>query len=100
MKTKQDNLQYMTGFGNEFETEALPGALPTGQFSPQKCAYKLYAEQFSSTAFTAPRAKNRRTWTYRLRPSVAMGGDFVAVEKGLIRTAPGMDINCPPDVLR
>lgn len=100
MKTKQDNLQYMTGFGNEFETEALPGALPTGQFSPQKCAYKLYAEQFSSTAFTAPRAKNRRTWTYRLRPSVAMGGDFVAVEKGLIQTAPGMDINCPPDVLR
>ncbi|WP_323825649.1 homogentisate 1,2-dioxygenase, partial [Pseudomonas aeruginosa] len=25
-------LEYMTGFGNEFETEALPGALPIGQF--------------------------------------------------------------------
>jgi homogentisate 1,2-dioxygenase len=100
MKAKLDTLHYMTGFGNEFETEALPGALPTGQFSPQKCSYKLYAEQFSSTAFTAPRAKNRRTWMYRLRPSVAMGGDFMAIEKDLIRTAPGTDINCPPDVLR
>ena len=100
MRTKQDTLHYMTGFGNEFETEALPGALPKGQFSPQKCSYKLYAEQFSSTAFTASRAKNRRTWTYRLRPSVAMGGDFIAIDKGLIRTAPDTEINCPPDVLR
>ena len=42
-------LNYMTGFGNEFETEALPGALPIGQFSPQKVKYDLYAEQFSTT---------------------------------------------------
>ncbi len=75
-----DNLSYLTGFNNEHETEALPGALPKGQFSPQKVNYKLYAEQFSSTAFTAPRAENRRSWTYRLRPSIAMG-DF---EKELI----------------
>ncbi|ALO47398.1 homogentisate 1,2-dioxygenase [Pseudohongiella spirulinae] len=100
MKTTQNTLQYMTGFGNEFETEALSGALPTGQFSPQKCTYKLYAEQISSTAFTAPRAKNRRTWTYRMRPSVVTGGDFVAIDKGLIRTSPGTDLNCPPNVLR
>ncbi|MDY6978137.1 MAG: homogentisate 1,2-dioxygenase, partial [Pseudomonadota bacterium] len=45
-----DNLSYLTGFNNEHETEALPGALPKGQFSPQKVNYKLYAEQFSSTA--------------------------------------------------
>lgn len=100
MKAKQDTLEYMTGFGNEFETEALPGALPKGRFSPQKCSYKLYAEQFSSTAFTAPRAKNRRTWTYRLYPSVAMGGDFEAIDKGLIRTGPATELNCPPDVMR
>jgi len=100
MKAKQDTLEYMTGFGNEFETEALPGALPKGRFSPQKCSYKLYAEQFSSTAFTAPRAKNRRTWTYRLCPSVAMQGDFEAIDKGLIRTGPGTELNCPPDALR
>ena len=70
-----DELSYLSGFGNEHETEALPGALPKGQFSPQKVKYGLYAEQFNSTAFTAPRDKNRRTWTYRIRPSIAMG-DF------------------------
>ena len=48
---------YMPGFGNDFETEALPGALPQGQNSPQKCNYGLYAEQLSGTAFTAPRAR-------------------------------------------
>ena len=45
----------MPGFGNDFETEALPGALPQGQNSPQRCAYGLYAEQLSGTPFTAPR---------------------------------------------
>ena len=60
----------MPGFGNDFETEALPGALPQGQNSPQRCAYGLYAEQLSGTAFTAPRGQNERTWCYRIRPSV------------------------------
>ncbi|MGH6858430.1 MAG: homogentisate 1,2-dioxygenase, partial [Methylocella sp.] len=46
---------YMSGFGNDFETEALPGALPQGQNSPQRCPYGLYAEQLSGTPFTAPR---------------------------------------------
>ncbi|MEK6292665.1 MAG: homogentisate 1,2-dioxygenase, partial [Paraburkholderia tropica] len=59
---------YMSGFANEFATEALPGALPAAQNSPQRCAYGLYAEQLSGTAFTAPRSHNRRTWFYRIRP--------------------------------
>ncbi|MGI9378803.1 MAG: homogentisate 1,2-dioxygenase, partial [Methyloligellaceae bacterium] len=59
---------YMPGFGNDFETEALPGALPQGMNSPQKCAYGLYAEQLSGTAFTAHPPE--RTWCYRIRPSV------------------------------
>ena len=54
----------------EFATEALAGALPEGRNSPQRCAYGLYAEQFSGTAFTAPRAANRRSWLYRIRPAV------------------------------
>src|SRR5450830_564347 len=72
-------LVYQTGFANEYATEALPGALPHNQNSPQKCAYGLYAEQISGTAFTAPRHANRRSWTYRIRPaaidtqSVALG---------------------------
>jgi len=94
-----DELQYLNGFGNEHETEALPGALPVGQFSPQKCAYGLYAEQLTSTAFTAPRDSNRRSWTYRIRPSIAMG-DFSPIDKGLIRTAPITEVECPPNVMR
>lgn len=63
--------EYMSGFGNEFSTEAIPNSLPKGQNNPQQCPFGLYAEQLSGTAFTAPRAKNRRTWLYRIRPSVA-----------------------------
>ncbi|WP_448213462.1 homogentisate 1,2-dioxygenase [Colwellia sp. MEBiC06753] len=94
-----DQLTYLTGFGNEHETEALPGALPIGQFSPQKVKYGLYAEQFSSTAFTAPRDKNRRTWTYRIRPSIAMG-DFSPMDNGLVRTSPITEAVTPPNVMR
>ncbi len=60
---------YMTGFGNHFASEAVPGALPAGQNSPQKVPFGLYAEQLSGSAFTAPRHDNRRSWLYRLRPS-------------------------------
>ncbi|MBP2296548.1 homogentisate 1,2-dioxygenase [Azospirillum rugosum] len=65
-----DDLTYNSGFGNEFATEALPGALPVGRNSPQRPPYGLYAEQLSGTAFTAPRAHNRRSWLYRIRPAV------------------------------
>jgi len=64
---------YQSGFGNEFATEALPGALPVGRNSPQRCPYGLYAEQFTGSAFTAPRGHNRRSWLYRIRPAVAHG---------------------------
>ena len=60
---------YLSGFGNHFATEAVSGALPEGRNSPQRPPFGLYAEQLSGTAFTAPRAENRRSWLYRLRPS-------------------------------
>ncbi|HEY7808935.1 MAG TPA: homogentisate 1,2-dioxygenase [Allosphingosinicella sp.] len=60
---------YMSGFGNHFATEAVPGALPQGRNSPQRPPFGLYAEQLSGTAFTAPRDENRRSWLYRMRPS-------------------------------
>ena len=66
---------YMSGFGNEFATEAIAGALPVGRNSPQKVAHGLYAEQLTGTAFTAPRHANRRSWLYRIRPA-AMHGSF------------------------
>ena len=72
---------YQSGFGNEFATEALPGALPLGRNSPQRCAYGLYAEQLSGTAFTAPRGYNRRSWLYRIRPA-AQHRPFVRIDNG------------------
>jgi homogentisate 1,2-dioxygenase len=66
-------LRYQHGFGNEHSTEAVVGALPIGQNSPQQVPLGLYAEQLSATAFTAPRSHNRRSWVYRVRPSAAQG---------------------------
>ena len=77
-------LQYLDGFGNHFATEALPGALPEGRNSPQRCPYGLYAEQLSGTAFTAPRHANRRTWLYRIRPAAAQGAFRPLSHPGLV----------------
>lgn len=91
--------QTLRGFGNEHESEALPGALPEGRFSPQRPPFGLYAEQLSSTAFTAPRAKNRRTWFYRIRPSVRQG-PFKAIDNGAWTTAPLSGAPTPPEPMR
>ena len=66
-------IEYQSGFGNEFASEALPGALPIGRNSPQRVPHGLYAEQLSGTAFTAPRHSNRRSWLYRIRPGAVHG---------------------------
>ncbi len=68
--TSEEQFKYQSGFGNEFATEAVKGALPVGQNSPQRAPLGLYAEQFSGTSFTTPRLLNKRTWTYRIQPSV------------------------------
>mgnify|MGYP006194535897 CR=1 FL=1 len=85
--TRSNAPAYMTGFGNHFATEAAPGALPVGQNSPQKTPMGLYAEQLSGTAFTAPRAENRRSWLYRLRPS-AQHGPYTPFDQGRVRSGP------------
>ena len=64
-----DEFSYSSGFGNEFATEAVDGALPAGRNSPQQAPLGLYAEQLSGTAFTQPRGVNRRSWVYRILPS-------------------------------
>lgn len=78
---RQSDLRYLNGFGNEMTSEALPGALPTEQNSPQQCPYGLYAEQLSGTAFTMPRHLNRRSWLYRIRPS-SMHEPFERIDNG------------------
>lgn len=92
-------LHYQTGFGNEFATEAMAGALPEGQNSPQQPAFGLYAELVSGTPFTAPRSQNRRTWMYRIRPAAAHE-PFAEVDPGLMRSGPFDEVPAPPTQLR
>jgi len=92
------DVKYQTGFGNEFATEAVDGALPIGQNSPQKAPLGLYAEQLSGTAFTVPRAGNKRTWTYRIRPSV-MHLPFERIDNRRWQSRPD-DIDVTPNQLR
>jgi len=66
-------LKYQSGFGNEYASEAVAGALPQGRNSPQRAPLNLYTELLSGTAFTAPRHENRRSWLYRRQPSVVSG---------------------------
>ena len=92
-------VKYLSGFGNEHATEAVAGALPQGQNSPQQVAHGLYAEQVSGSAFTAPRADNLRSWQYRLRPS-AEHTPYREIGLGRIRTGPNREVPATPDRLR
>ena len=98
MTTPFEHPGYQSGFGNEFASEALAGALPAHQNSPQRAPYGLYAEQLSGTAFTAPRAHNRRSWLYRIRPS-AMHQPFSQIDNGRILSRFD-DVAAPPNQLR
>jgi len=92
------DLTYQSGFGNEFATEALPGALPVGRNSPQRAPYGLYTEQLSGTAFTAPRSHNRRSWLYRIRPA-AMHQPFQPMDNGRLLSRFD-EVPAPPNQLR
>lgn len=85
--------RYQTGFGNELQSEAVPGALPIGQNSPRQGPLGLFSELVSGTTFSAPRALNRRTYLFRIRPSV-MHGRFVQIEHPTFLTPP---LPLPPD---
>ncbi len=63
------SLEYLAGFGASLASEALPGALPKSQNTPRKGPYGLYGELVSGTPFTTARARNSRSWLYRIRPS-------------------------------
>ena len=94
------DLVYQSGFGNEFATEAVAGGLPVGQNSPQKHPLGLYAEQLSGTPFTAPRATNRRSWLYRIRPSVVHKPFTPIADQGLLRSTPFNEVPATPNQLR
>ena len=89
---------YQSGFNNEFATEALPGVLPARGNSPQRVKHGLYAEQFSGSPFTAPRHLQKRSWLYRIRPSVSHE-PFAEADPGLLRGTFD-DVPTPPTQLR
>lgn len=90
---------YMSGFGNDVATEAIKGALPDGRNSPQQPAFGLYVEQINGTAFTAPRGANKRSWMYRIRPSV-VHRPYERIDNGLIRSTPFTEVETTPNQLR
>lgn len=92
-------LQYLSGFANEFATEAVAGALPQGRNSPQRAPFGLYAELISGTAFTASRAENRRSWLYRRQPSV-VSGSYTPYEQSQWRSGAAQGVAMPPEPLR
>ncbi|HEY1801489.1 MAG TPA: homogentisate 1,2-dioxygenase [Terriglobales bacterium] len=92
-------LRYNSGFGGEFATEAVPGALPAGQNAPQHPPLGLYTEQLSGSPFTAPRHLNRRTWTYRIQPSV-VHKPYTEFNQGLLRSTPFDECVTSPNQLR
>ncbi|MDD9382138.1 homogentisate 1,2-dioxygenase [Streptomyces sp. ZAF1911] len=95
-----EGLEYLTGFGNEHSSEAVPGALPLGRNSPQRSPLGLYAEQLSGSAFTEPRSHNRRSWLYRIRPSAAHPRFTLAADNGALRSAPFTEAPADPNRLR
>jgi homogentisate 1,2-dioxygenase len=93
-------LAYQSGFGNHFESEAVVGALPREQNSPQFVPFSLYAEQLSGAAFTTPRALNAHTWMYRLDPSVKHGRAAPRAHARLQSDFAGAAATVSPDQLR
>src|SRR5271170_3015742 len=63
-------LVYQSGFGNQFSTEAVAGALPIGRNSPQRPPLGLYAGPISGPGFSGARQENPPNLNYRIRPSV------------------------------
>lgn len=93
-----ETFQYLSGFGNYFQSEAIKNSLIQGKNSPQKVPFGLYAEQLSGSAFTMPRCSNLRTWLYRILPSV-MHGEFKHYPHKLLKR-PDPNLPTPPTQMR
>jgi homogentisate 1,2-dioxygenase len=98
MTTNTDR-RYQSGFGNQFASEAVPGALPQGRNSPQQAPLGLYAELISGSAFTAPRHANQRSWVYRRQPSVVTGA-YAPYDQPFLKSGAAEGVAPPPDPLR
>jgi homogentisate 1,2-dioxygenase len=95
----EDSLNYLSGFGSHFESEAVKGALPVGRNSPQRHSMGLYPEQISGTAFTVPREQNLKSWLYRTQPA-AVTGHFELLDSHPLHTRLEQDFVAQPNPLR
>ncbi|MDO7840779.1 homogentisate 1,2-dioxygenase [Sphingomonas sp. CA1-15] len=96
----RDQCSYLTGLLNHLSSEAVPGSLPVGRNNPQRVPFGLYAEQLSGTAFTAPRAENRRSWLYRLRPTASHARFKPYPRATLMRSGPFEEVPPSPNRMR
>jgi homogentisate 1,2-dioxygenase len=71
----------------------LPGALPLGRNSPQKCPSGLYAEQLSGSPLHC-------AWHHKRAVPVAHRGDSTKADIGLWRTAPAPEVDVPIPPMR
>jgi homogentisate 1,2-dioxygenase len=83
----EDKLDYLSGFGNSLESEFIVDSLPRARNNPRTSLF--YTEQLSGTAFTAPRCENKRTWLYRLQPSVST---LVTSDTGIASSAKSLGV--------
>src|SRR4029453_4986705 len=90
---------YQAGFGNDFSSEAVAGALPRDQNTPQRPAFGLFVEESNGTAFPGPPGVTPPPWTYRIRPS-AVHKPFKPIANRLIRSGPFNEVPPTPNQLR
>ena len=89
---------YQSGFGNQFATEALPGALPAHEFPAALPLRPVRRAALGHGLHRAARA-NRRSWLYRIRPAAQCTGRFARSRMRGFDTHE-FDADAPPDQLR
>lgn len=94
------NRDYLAGFAAYHQSEAIKGALPQSQNSPQRTPFGLYPEQLSGTAFTAPRHTNFYTWLYRIHPSVSTQKEWMPYPHARCLSPPFSSVQTPPTQMR
>jgi len=93
-----------TGYQTDLETSSPPKpvAVRCRRDRTRRSMRRLgfNTEQISGTAFTAPRALNRRTWSYRIRPSVMHERYHEFPQSTLLRSGPFSEAPTPPNQMR
>ncbi|KAH6659485.1 homogentisate 1,2-dioxygenase [Truncatella angustata] len=100
--TDEDPYTYQVGFGNFFNSEAIPGVIPTSQNTPQTCKYGLYSEQLTSTGFIASRSTMQHVWFYRILPALVQGTATKLSTNGDVESkfsTNNANVDFPPNVL-